>query len=219
MKSILRLALPALALGLGACGGIKDTNPYLSLGGKSDSTRYGFEATAQGWTYSAVPSPGSAVAMGQSSLASFFGLGSLAIGVQDMSNDAAARGAAAAVSYSPGSYPDLSNKTIVMWIYAPASVAYDDSNPSYAQIYVKDAGDHFANGPGANLVRDGWTKVTWAPLANLTASPISSGGAYYASMFDPSTGIKELGFKAAASGSAPASFKFNGTLYLDGVDW
>ncbi len=218
MKLIPNLALTLLGLLASACGGIKDTNPYLGLGGKSDSTRFGYEVTAQGWTYSTVPSPGSAVSMAQTSLVSFFGNGSLAIGVQDLSNDALARSAAAAVTFSAGSYPDLSSKTITLWIYAPAGVAYDDSNPSYAQIYLKDAGDHFANGPGVNLVRDGWTKVVWSPQANASALPLTLGTAYYAGLFDPAS-IKELGFKAAASGSAPATFKFNGTLYLDGVDW
>src|SRR6478752_3290492 len=75
--------LALLSLCLAACGPVKNLDPLGGLAGPQDSSRYGFEASTQGWGPSSPP-VGSCLSVQQASGRSFFGQGSLAFYVSNL---------------------------------------------------------------------------------------------------------------------------------------
>jgi hypothetical protein len=207
MKKAL-MVLPFLLFG---CGGIKNTNPLLGLGGPQDNSRYSFESSTMGWIPE--PEPSTAVdSVFQSTQVSFFGSGSLGLHVTEMSSTNAGF---VGVPLSP--VVNFTGKNVTLWIYMPAAAAPSSSEPTQAQIFMKDNLSDYANSAGVNLVSNGWTQMQWSPLSNASSSSTTIAGAYYAGNFNAAA-VGILGVKFACAGDS-GSFTYTGQLFIDSVNW
>jgi hypothetical protein len=105
---------------------------------------------------------------------------------------------------------DLTNRTISAWVYAPRGSKGDRNRPNGFQIFVKDENWKTEYGPWANVVEGQWVKIS------LTVSATKPASGYKDAEFDPSR-IMAIGVKMGAGGGSTA--KFDGTIYIDAIDW
>lgn len=222
-----RLVMLLALLAVAGCGGFKNTDPLSGLAGSTDTARYNFEASAQGWSCSSSQG-GKCYSAGQASGLSFAGQGSLQVLLNALTNhypsNASCPGSDDAARISivlGGGYPDLTGHTVRAWVYIPAAAAYSKDAPTQGQIFlVQNSGNKYANGPGVNLIPDTWNEVTYAPVANTDlVNPRSlTGGTYMAAGFNPN-GISEIGVKIAPAGTAACSFSYTGYVLIDSVTY
>lgn len=207
MKPLLLL----LALGLAACGPVKNLDPLGGLGG-ADSSRYGFESGTAPWAPAPAGDGGSCTGVSHASGRSLFGQASLAMQMVNMGNhypsNAACPGVdnAARIALDLSATPaDLTGKTVSAWVYLPAAAQSSPEAPTQGQLYLIDnSADSYADAPGVNLGVEQWTRISFKPVA---------GGA-----FDPSA-IKRVGLKISVSGAAPCDFLYSGVVLVDSIDW
>jgi hypothetical protein len=220
-----RLALFGL-LALTACGPVKNLDPLGGLGGP-DTSKYGFETSAQGWAC-ASEAASSCFNVGTSAGRSLYGQGSLAVALFQMGNHysggpcvGGATDNLGRISVDLSASPlDLRGKTVTAWVYLPAAAQAASDAPTQAQIYMVDGNGAgiFANGSTVNLKTDNWSLISFRPFAWAGPGINTSGGIYVNPGFDPSS-IKRLGIKFAASGAAPCDFVFSGTVLVDSINW
>lgn len=205
-------SLVGIALLLGACGGVKNTNPLLGLAGPADGAPFAFEGSAQGWAAETADTTVVDLVQG-TSLVSLYGAGSLGLHVSGMSATGFARASVVLAAAT-----DFSGRRIKAFVYLPSEAAPNDSLPSGGQLYAYSGGSIYANGPYTNLARGGWTELSMSPIPNpSTSTAIDDGRGYYGAGFDPAA-VTKLGVKIAAAGAA-TGFSYTGSLYLDSVRW
>jgi hypothetical protein len=105
---------------------------------------------------------------------------------------------------------DFTNRTITMWVYAPAGSVGDNSKPNGLQIFVKDVNFKSNYGAWTNIVENQWIQLSFA----VTASAVENG--YVDKGFDPSQ-IIVIGIKMGSGGGSTAIY--NGPIYIDAVNW
>jgi hypothetical protein len=170
---------------------------------------YGFEQGAEGWTTSggciaARPSQ-DRTKSGQFALA----LG-MALGPAQQQGEAwvdMRKSRPAGVSDVP---VNLGGRTVTAWVYAPRGAAGDAKRPNGFQLFVKDDQWRAAYGSWQNVVEERWVRIT---LAVGAAQPPSG---FVAAGFDP-TRVIAVGVKFGLGGDRAAGFE--GSVYLDAVDW
>ena len=208
------------------CGPMKNLDPLGGLGG-ADTSRYGFESSTQGWTC-ATETGSSCFSVSAVQGRSLFGQGCLAVDLFQMGNHYLGGSCGASPTDNFGrigidltaSPVSLVGKTVSAWVYWPSAGQASTSAPSQAQIYLIDVGNFFGNGVPVNLKSDNWTQIKFSPIAWPSSNPLpnTQGGIYVQPGFDPAM-IKRVGIKIGASGAAPCTFAFTGTLLVDSVDW
>jgi hypothetical protein len=168
---------------------------------------YGFEQGAEGWTTSggciAVRASQDRTKSGQ------FALG-MALGPAQRQGEAwvdMRKSRPAGVSDVP---VNLGGRTVTAWVYAPRGAAGDAKRPNGFQLFVKDDQWRAAYGSWQNVVEERWVRIT---LAVGAAQPPSG---FVAAGFDP-TRVIVVGVKFGLSADAAAGFE--GSVYLDAVDW
>jgi hypothetical protein len=203
-----------LGLVLGGCGGIQNLDPLgSSLGGATDNAIFNFENGIQGWACQSSIATG-CVTVSQDVGQSFAGKASL----QVLISIGGANATTAAVGYAyAANGPNLTGLTVSAWVYAPASINYSTSDPSYTQIYMKDSNGNYANGAGVNMNGGNWVHVTFAPVASPSGSATGA-SEYYAAGFNPLS-VAQIGLKFGSSGSAPSTFSYYGNVLIDSVNW
>lgn len=210
MRSLAWVLAALLAAG---CGPLKNVDPLGGLGG-ADNARYGFESGVEGWakptsegssTYSVFQAPGR----------SLYGQASLAMAVLSLNKANPMHGR---VSIVFGIQPDLAGKTVGAWVYSPPGCQVSDSQPSYLQIYARDASGVFANNVGPNVAVGTWARLQFSPIANPATYTVEVSQGSFGGSFNPSA-ISELGIRVGVSDAAPADFRFDGVFLIDSVDW
>jgi hypothetical protein len=170
---------------------------------------FGFEQGAEGWSTS-----GGSTTARQSEDRSKSGRFSLALG---MALGPAERQGEAWVDLQqnrptgvPGVPANLGGRTVTAWVYAPRGARGDAERPNGFQLFVKDAEWRAAYGAWQNVVEERWVRLS---LDVGGARPPSG---FVAAGFDPSRVIA-VGVKFAL-GADPTA-RFEGSVYLDAVDW
>jgi hypothetical protein len=170
---------------------------------------YGFEEGAEGWSTS-----GGCTAARPSGAESKSGQFSLALG---MALGPAERQGEAWVDLRqnhPAGIPavpaNLGGRTVTAWVYAPRGARGDQQRPNGFQLFVKDVEWRAAYGGWQNVVEERWVRVS------LELGGARSPSGFVAPGFDPSR-IIAVGVKFALGGDPTA--KYDGTVYLDAVDW
>ena len=105
---------------------------------------------------------------------------------------------------------DLNNRTITMWVYAPAGAIGDSSKPNGLQIFVKDVHWNGSYSTWTNVVENEWVQLSFT----VSTSVVENG--YMEQGFDPSQ-IIAVGLKMGAGGESTVAYQ--GPIYVDSVDW
>lgn len=186
-------------------------------GAGTDSSRYNFEVSAQGWTHQTWTDSQAITSIIRTTSLSKLGSGSIKCTVNligghannskgeawvDMRNDPP-QGVAVPTN--------LSNATVTVWVYLPAEAVGDNSRPNGIQIFFKDSGwaSKYSswNNIGTDLPTGQWSQVT---VNTATENWAYEGGCNMSDVI--SVGVK-IG---AGTGSTE---NFSGYIYIDAFNW
>lgn len=116
------------------------------------------------------------------------------------------------------SNPLLANQTISAWVYLPKEAVGDPNNPNGVHLFVKDMDDDWRSLYGCwYRATEGWMQI-WLTVS--TDDPqCPNGGWYMQPGFDP-TNIRAIGVAMGTPETDPdPAFAYQGSIYIDQVDW
>ena len=106
---------------------------------------------------------------------------------------------------------NLEGRTVSAWLYAPQGSYGPSESPNGVQLLLKDANAEFIYSPWRSVSEDEWIELL-LPVGTITE--LKSQG----KLFDP-TQVKILGVKFAVDADKNSSVTYEGSIWLDHVNW